>query len=125
MITGCIMMTVAYKISQALNGAIVTCIQPACRGALFASRFRGRYRATEGSRDRHTLIGIVQVRVCFGLACARWIILVQSAGLDLSAEPQQEVRASRIRESGLRLRAGPARSRDGAAAGMDVIGGRC
>ncbi len=41
MIIGCIMMTVACKISQAVNGATATCIQPACRGSS-ASRFRGR-----------------------------------------------------------------------------------
>jgi hypothetical protein len=120
MIIGCIMMTVACKISQAVNGATATCIQPACRGSrrrVSAAVRPGRLRVREiDTRYRH----YAGASVSSGLhvpAGQSWCCL---RDLDLLVEPQQEGKC--VEHAGLGPAAGapargPARSRDGAVSG--------
>ena len=122
MIIGCIMMTVACKISQAVNGATATCIQPACRGSprRVSAAVRERRRVREiDTRYRH----YAGASVSSGLhvpAGQSWCCL---RGLNLSAEPQQEGKC--VEHAGLGSAAGaPARARHevvtALSAGMDV-----
>jgi hypothetical protein len=67
---------------------------------LSVPRFRGRYRGMKGSRDLHTLIGIVQVRVSSVLHVPLDNPGAVCRGLNLAAEPQQEVRTSSTRRIG-------------------------
>ena len=75
---------VACKISQAVNGPIATCTQPACRGC------PRRVSAVVTERRRVREIAARSPALCrcecvFRPACARWTILVLSAGPKLAS----------------------------------------